>query len=439
MTMRAPDPITVIDLFSGAGGLTQGFLRVAADGSVIAEDDSATASAFTPVAAVEVDAAAAMTYAENFGDISGDTAHIYLGDIANWAQEDLPKAEVILGGPPCQGFSGLGKENPNDPRNQLWRQYFKVVEKVNPKVFVIENVDRFITSQEFDHLRTEFKEAGYEICEKLLNSADFGVPQARRRTIIIGTRSDLPMVTHPRPTHQRVDQPPIPAPRPGGDTQLSFMEPLVHSHEVQNPWVTLAECLKDVTPRVTTTDLPHVTADGTPASVRISRKIEETGHLDRDFMERIRAMMPGPFRSSQLHIGRNPTALSLARYKAIPRGGNRHHLAHASQANGKLLSTESWMNHQSGSGDVMGRLVWEKPSVTIRTEFFKPEKGRYLHPDEHRPITHLEAALIQGFPQNFRWFGSKSQIARQIGNAVPVGLGTAIAKVIRHALRGEQG
>jgi DNA (cytosine-5)-methyltransferase 1 len=86
----------------------------------------------------------------------------------------------------------------------------------------------------------------------------------------------------------------------------------------------------------------------------------------------------------------------------------------------------------------MGRLVWEKPSVTIRTEFFKPEKGRYLHPDEHRPITHLEAALIQGFPQHFRWFGSKSQIARQIGNAVPVELATAIAKVIRQALRGGQ-
>ncbi|WP_330478035.1 DNA cytosine methyltransferase [Streptomyces platensis] len=171
--------------------------------------------------------------------------------------------------------------------------------------------------------------------------------------------------------------------------------------------------------------------------MRTSRKIKDTGHLNQAFIGRIRDQMPGPFRTSQLHIGRNPTEFSLARYRAIPPGGNRHDLANA--VGGKLLSTESWMNHHSDSGDVMGRLVWEKPSVTIRTEFFKSEKGRYLHPGEHRPITHLDAALIQGFPQHFRWFGSKSQIARQIGNAVPVELATAIAKVIRQALRGGAG
>ena len=75
----------------------------------------------------------------------------------------------------------------------------------------------------------------------------------------------------------------------------------------------------------------------------------------------------------------------------------------------------------------MGRLRWDDPSVTIRTEFFKPEKGRYLHPFADRPITHYEAALIQGFPKDFLWCGSKLQIARQIGNAVPVGLSRAIA------------
>ncbi|MFE0377541.1 DNA cytosine methyltransferase [Streptomyces inhibens] len=440
MSMHAPDPIRMIDLFSGAGGLTQGFLRVAVDGSIIPEGDSTTPSAFRPVAAVELDAAAAMTYAENFGKLTGGTDHVYLGDIADWAETDIPKADVILGGPPCQGFSGLGKENPDDPRNQLWRQYFKVVKIANPKVFIIENVDRFSSSQEFENLRKEFKEAGYEIEQKLLNAADFGVAQARKRTIIIGTRWDLPMVPHPVTTHRRTDQPRIPEARSEENTQLSLMTaPIPDDGERKRlPWVTLLECLKDVKPRVTSTDLPALTAHGTPAAVRISRKIKETGHLDQAFIDRIREKIPGPFRTSQLHIGRNPTDLSLARYRAIPEGGNRHHLAKASHANGKLLSTESWMNHRSGTGDVMGRLVWEKPSVTIRTEFFKPEKGRYLHPDEHRPITHLEAALIQGFPETFRWFGSKAQIARQIGNAVPVELATAIAEVIRSALRGEQ-
>lgn len=78
-----------------------------------------------------------------------------------------------------------------------------------------------------------------------------------------------------------------------------------------------------------------------------------------------------------------------------------------------------------------------KPSVTIRTEFFKPEKGRYLHPTEDRVISHYEAAKIQGFPEEYRWVGTREEIARQIGNAVPIPLGAAIGRVILKALRGE--
>ncbi len=82
----------------------------------------------------------------------------------------------------------------------------------------------------------------------------------------------------------------------------------------------------------------------------------------------------------------------------------------------------------------MGRLRWDRPSVTIRTEFFKPEKGRYLHPTEHRAITHLEAARLQGFDDTFRWCGSKVQIARQIGNAVPVELAEALGSYVAESL-----
>ncbi|CAM00880.1 DNA-cytosine methyltransferase [Saccharopolyspora erythraea NRRL 2338] len=93
------------------------------------------------------------------------------------------------------------------------------------------------------------------------------------------------------------------------------------------------------------------------------------------------------------------------------------------------------MRHRSGSADVMGRLHWDRPAVTIRTEFYKPEKGRYLHPEADRPITHMEAALLQDFPMDFKWCGSKIEIARQIGNAVPVGLARAIAgQVYRYLL-----
>jgi DNA (cytosine-5)-methyltransferase 1 len=83
---------------------------------------------------------------------------------------------------------------------------------------------------------------------------------------------------------------------------------------------------------------------------------------------------------------------------------------------------------------LFGRLKWDEPCVTIRTEFFKPEKGRYLHPEAHRPITHREAARIQGFPDEFVFSGSKIEIAKQIGNAVPVKLAYAIAQAVKHII-----
>ena len=101
----------------------------------------------------------------------------------------------------------------------------------------------------------------------------------------------------------------------------------------------------------------------------------------------------------------------------------------------EYLSTSSWDAHNAGSGDVMGRVREGAPSVTIRTEFFKPEKGRYLHPTQDRPITHYEAAALQGFPENYKWCGSKTEIARQIGNAVPIPLGKKIAEAIYDYLR----
>ena len=113
--------------------------------------------------------------------------------------------------------------------------------------------------------------------------------------------------------------------------------------------------------------------------------------------------------------------MSLARFAAIPPGGDRRDLP-------DRLKAPCWRRHDSGARDVMGRLHWDRPSVTIRTGFTKPEKGRYLHPSEDRAITHYEAALLQGFPDTHRFIGSRTSIARQIGNAVPVQLGSAVAR-----------
>jgi DNA (cytosine-5)-methyltransferase 1 len=129
-----------------------------------------------------------------------------------------------------------------------------------------------------------------------------------------------------------------------------------------------------------------------------------------------------------LHFGRNPTELSKKRYRSIPdEGMNRFDL----QRIAPELTPQCWIRKKTGGTDLFGRLWWDRPSVTIRTEFFKPEKGRYLHPEQHRPITHREAARFQSFPDEFRFIGSKIEIAKQIGNAVPPLLAARVADVVR--------
>lgn len=141
--------------------------------------------------------------------------------------------------------------------------------------------------------------------------------------------------------------------------------------------------------------------------------------------------MLGSFSTRELHLTVHASEMNQRRWAAIPPGGARRHLP-------VELQMPAWRREEyKGAGDVMGRLSWHKPAATLRTEFFKPEKGRFLHPDEDRPLTHREAALLQGFPDDYRWCGSKASIARQIGNAVPVGLARAVAEHI--AMRCQRG
>ena len=321
--------------------------------------------AFRTVQAVEMDPQAAASYAATFGDI------VHVRAIGDWLTScEVPSVDVVVGGPPCQGFSTLGKQDAEDERNALWHDYALTIVRAKPRYFVLENVGAFLRSRQFAALRAATEPGGlladYDFEAGVLNAADFGAAQARRRTILIGHHRDLPAPGLPAPTHL------------GRHVELKSVLHGVKSH-------------------VETTELP---ADRW--TVVAGRRV------------------PGAFRTSELHVGRTYTELSEKRFRSIPAGGNRFDIPE------KLLSP-CWVKHKAGSADVMGRLSWDKPAVTIRTEFFKPEKGRYLHPDEHRALTHLEAALIQGFPESHWWVGSKTAIARQIGNAVPIPLGQAIA------------
>ncbi|WP_306339919.1 DNA cytosine methyltransferase [Streptomyces sp. AS13] len=388
------EPLRVMDIFAGCGGFAEGFRSYV-------HNNINNESAFESVAAVDIDRAAHATFAANH--LSADAMCL---DIETFDPSPFAGGvDIITGGPPCQGFSGLGNGYWDDPRNSLWREYTRVVSTVQPMVFVMENVDRFQKSFEYKGLLDAVKPGGcladYALVAGVLNAADYGVAQARKRAILIGTRRDLGApVPLPAPTHAR------------GISQPTQELLLFGQDPIMQPW-TPVDAIFDLSARlpIERTDLPA--------------RFNSAG-------------VPGPFRTSELHIGRTPTALSLARYRAIPPGGNRKHLSGKwTEIDGReyYLSTESWDRHHTGSADVMGRLWSGRPSVTIRTEFFKPEKGRYLHPVEHRPISHYEAALIQGFPEDYLWHGTKIEIARQIGNAIPVGLARAIAGVIHERLK----
>jgi len=349
------EPVRLIDLFAGCGGLTEGFRR----------------AGFDPVMAVEWDRSAAATYAANFGD------HVICDDIAEVPDDSFPPADIVVGGPPCQGFSNLGTRNPDDPRNLLWREYARVVRLSRPSAFVLENVPQFLKSDQFRML-VDWSQNGplrrYELTAGVLNAADYGVAQRRRRAIVVGSRRGRPSL--PPASH-------------GKDDPVA-------------PWATVRDAFGGIPFETGPTVLP-------------ARWLESG--------------IAGPFKVNELHLSRRPRELSLRRYELIPPGGGRFNLP-------DHLLPNCWKNKPTGTVDVMGRMEWDSPSLTVRTEFYKPEKGRYLHPqwDAHDPdrcvnrsISHWEAARLQSFPDDFVWCGSKIEIAKQIGNAVPPLLAEAVA------------
>jgi DNA (cytosine-5)-methyltransferase 1 len=338
-----PKPYKVVDLFAGAGGLTFGFRK----------------AGFVPILAVEREADFAATYAANFG------SHVVVKDIADIVDEGgiNVKSDVVIGGPPCQGFSNLTGNRANDPRRAMWRFFMDVVESTDCKVFVCENVPNLLSSPEGHGIINRARQLGFHVGDDsfgILKASDFGVPQNRRRAIIIGSK--LGPISLPAATGKRMS---------------------------------VREAFDGIPLKPT-----HQTLGRSPAT--------------------------GP----DLHIARHPTEKSLKRYAIIPPGGNRFDL----QRLAPELTPDCWIRKTKGGTDLFGRLEWNIPArCTVRCEFYKPEKGRYLHPSEDRPITHWEAARLQTFPDTFKWCGTKIRIAIQIGNAVPPIFATAVGRhIMRH-------
>ena len=340
----------LMDLFAGCGGMTRGFC------------DSGR---FEAVFAVESDPSAAFTYGENFGHDHVEPCRI----------EDVkafPRVDVVVGGPPCQGFSTLNRDLVGLDRRTLWRWYVRALEKTEAAAFVMENVPRLLASPEYVAFRRRVRRLGYTVDQRVLNAADFGVPQHRRRAIVIGTKTGS--VVWPTPTHSHPN-------RPAFGTR---------------PWRTFADAVR-----------------GLP--------LQPDGH--------------------DWHVGRNPRPETIRRYQAVPKdGGNRFQMQENLERAGLgHLVLPCFRRKPTGTTDVFGRLWWDRPAVTIRTEFYKPEKGRYLHPSEDRPITLREAARCMSFSDDFVFpaLQSMTVVARQIGNAVPPLLAWRISEALAAALDDE--
>lgn len=311
---------------------------------------------FKPIFAVDDDGPAIETYRANFGD------HVFCGDIHTI--KSFPRANVVIGGPPCQGFSRLGKKAQKArPENLLWREYIRCVEESKPEIFVIENVPDFFKDPAFEGVQREAGRLGYRLISNILNAADYGVPQRRHRAFVVASRIGIPRL--PDPTH-----------RPPGASLFRDLP----------TWKSVRDAIDDL------------------------------------------ALVPN---NVNRHDVKNSGRLALERYKHVPPGGNRKNLP-------DRLQPRCWKRRKPSSGgatDLLGRLTWDAPALTIRTQFLKPEKGCYLHPEANRPLTVREGARLQTFPDDFLFVGSNFQVAKQIGNAVPVELARQVALCVRQQIQ----
>jgi len=342
--------LTVIDVFSGCGGSSCGF-RLAG---------------FNIRAAIDKSPLATESYKLNFpgtGVLTREIMHVNAEAVGRdlLAEADLAPGEctVVLGCPPCQGFCRLSKDGANDPRNKLVSALSKIVAVVQPEFCVIENVPGLPYGSGkniFQEVLEELRSAGYpNVAWQVINAADFGVPQRRRRLLLIASRLYAVSI-------------------PGGH----------------------AEAHKTV--RETISRLPPIAAGGSDPNDRLHRSPTASARV----IERIRSIpKDGGSRRSL------PLELQLACHK-------RH----------------------SGFCDVYGRMKWDGPSPTITTGCINVTKGRFIHPEQDRAISVREAALLQTFPREFEFCGTPWQVARQIGEAVPVELARRIAEHII-SLRGQ--
>ncbi len=361
---------TCIDLFSGAGGLSEGLRQ----------------AGFTLLAANDFDTAAAETYKYNHpetrfldGPIQDISSHDFLSSTG------LSRGELfcLAGGPPCQAFSVYNHQRGmHDERSGLFREYLRLVEELYPEWIVMENVTGMTSVEDglaIKEIDSGLTELGYKVEHRVLKAEDYGVPQERRRIIFLGNRVGLPIV---------------------------FPETCYDG--LTRPYVTVEQAIMD---------LPELGVnDG-----------QEESHYTKapfsDYQRELRKDAPLLFNHTSPNLGE----INLRRLQFIRQGGSWRDIPV------DLLPAGMKRARRSDHTKRYGRLSLGGLSCTILTKC-DPHWGAYFHPTQNRIISVREAARFQSFPDRFRFFGSKGEQYKQVGNAVPPLLARAIGRCIIEAI-----
>lgn len=380
---------TTLDLFCGAGGITEGF-RQAGYRCLYGNDCMPEA--------VE-------TFSENHPEAWGDTDDIEKVDPSKVrARLGLKKGDldVLVGGPPCQGFSINAPDRfLTDPRNKLFKDYVRFLEEFEPKAFLFENVPGLLSlgdGKVFRQIVREFEEHAYHVTVKILFAAHYGVPQERWRLILLGSRMTSP-IEHPAPTHYATGRANF---RSGGTLTFQLSEA---DKERLLPAVPVGEAIGD---------LPRL---------EMGEGAETVGYTQEPHSEYARRMRNSHGVTFN-HFAAKLSKQNIERMKHVKPGGSWRDIPH------KLLPKGMQRARKSDHTKRYGRLRNDGLAGTVMTKC-DPHWGTVFLPDQERSLTVREAARFQSFPDSYKFLGSRVSQYVQVGNAVPVLMAKAIALQIR--------
>lgn len=344
----------VVDLFAGVGGLSYGF---------------ASLPEFHILAANEIEKDISIAYQLNHPEVQ-----MLNCNIMDLTQEKLEavlggqQVDVVIGGPPCQSYSTLGKRRMDDRAN-LFLQYKRVLQFLRPRAFVFENVVGILSmdgGRLFQQVQGEFAQLGYCLKHKVLNAVEYGVPQQRERVILVGIRGEN-RYEYPAPTHG----------------------------EGKKPYVTLKDAIGD---------LP----------------ILQSGQTGTEYMH-----APD---NEFLAFVRGKGEKEVTEHSAPKNGAHLIRIMQALQDGQSKNDLPEDIRPRSGYGNTYAKLWWNRPSTTITRNFACPSSSRCIHPRDSRAMSIREGARLQSFPDNYQFYGSDGMKRLEIGNAVPPLLSVAIAK-----------